>query len=73
MVSMSLLDEFRLDRTKLTLGTLADAGDEKAYWLSRTPEERLIALESLRQVAYGYDPDTTRLQRVLEVAQRKVV
>jgi hypothetical protein len=68
---MSLFDEFRLDRSHFSVGTLDDPGDEKAYWLSKTPEERLTALEYLRQVAYGYDPDTTRLQRVLEVAQRE--
>ena len=38
-----------------------------AYWHSRTPQERVWALELMRQKAYGYDPATTRLQRVLEV------
>jgi hypothetical protein len=68
---MSLLDEYRLDRSKLSVGSLDEPSDEKAFWLSKTPAERLRALEYLRQVAYGYDPDTTRLQRVLEVAQRE--
>jgi len=49
----------------------ADAAD-RAYWHSRTPEERLNALELMRQSAYGYDdPSTERLQRVLEIAQLK--
>ena len=68
---MSLLDEYRLDRTKLSVGSLDEPGDEKEFWLSKTPAERLRALEYLRQVAYGYDPATTRLQRVLEIAQRE--
>ena len=68
---MSLLDEYRLDRTKLSVGSLDEPGDEKEFWLSKTPAERLRALEYLRQVAYGYDPATTRLQRVLEVTQRE--
>jgi hypothetical protein len=39
------------------------------YWHSRTPQERLWALELMRQEAYGYDPATARLQRVLEIVQ----
>lgn len=69
---MRLIDVMRMDKSALSVGSLTEPGDEKAFWLSKTPEERLLALEYLRQVAYGYDPDTTRLQRVLEVAQREV-
>jgi len=32
-------------------------------------QERLAALELMRQKAYGYDPATMRLQRVLEITQ----
>jgi hypothetical protein len=39
------------------------------YWHSRTPQERLWALELKRQEAYGYGPATARLQRVLEIVQ----
>jgi hypothetical protein len=39
------------------------------YWHSRTPQERLCALELMRQEAYGYDPTTVKLQRVLEIVQ----
>ncbi len=67
---MSLIEEFRLDRTRFSVGRPDEPGDEKAFWLSKTPAERLLALEYMRQVAYGYDPATTRLQRVLEVAER---
>lgn len=59
----------RLDRTALSVGELGD-DDTRAYWAARTPEERLAALELLRQIIYGYDPATTRLQRVLEIAER---
>jgi len=43
--------------------------EDKTYWFHKSPKERLIALEYLRQVMYSYDPDTTRLQRVFEIAQ----
>lgn len=64
-------DAPRLDRRRLSVVKLGDKPDSRAYWLSKTPAERLAALEFLRQIAYpGYDPATTRLQRVLEVVQR---
>ena len=47
----------------------ADAEDKK-YWHSKTPTDRLIALELMRQSAYGYEnPTTRRLQRVLEIVK----
>jgi len=41
------------------------------YWHSRTPQERLWALELMRQEAYGYNPATVSVQRILEIAQVK--
>jgi hypothetical protein len=41
------------------------------YWHSRTPQERLWALELMRQEAYGYKPATVSVQRILEIAQVK--
>ena len=60
----------RLDKTAFCVSPLTGPSDEKAYWLSKTPGERLEALEIMRQIVYGYDPNTTRLQRLFEVAQR---
>jgi hypothetical protein len=54
---------------ELVEGTGFDQADKKSYWLSKTPYERLEAVELMRQVAYGYDPSGTRLQRVLEVTR----
>ncbi|MDM8009302.1 MAG: hypothetical protein QUV05_24435 [Phycisphaerae bacterium] len=71
MMTMSLIGEYRLDRTKFSVGSPDEPSDERAFWLRQTPAERLRALEHLRQVAHGYDPAATRLQRALEVAQRE--
>lgn len=61
----------RIDRTAFSVVSLDEAdGDEVEYWLSRTPYERLDALETLRQIVYGYDPITARLQRIFEIAER---
>jgi hypothetical protein len=67
------LDNARLDKTVFRVFSSfeeAEAAD-RAYWHSRTPSERLIAVELMRQTVYGYDPATARLQRVFEVAQLK--
>jgi hypothetical protein len=64
----------RMDKSAFTVFSSfeeADAAD-RAYWHSKTPLERLEALELMRQSAYGYeDPTTRRLERVLEVARLK--
>ena len=65
---MNAVDTFRMDKSVLSVTSLFDESDEKAYWLSKTPHERLEAVELMRQINYGYNPITSRLQRVLEVA-----
>jgi hypothetical protein len=57
-----------LDRDAFTVGT-HDDGDARRCWRARTGEDRLAALEFLRQVMYGYDPAADRIQRVLETAE----
>lgn len=64
---MTLVDRQTMDKTVFQIATLTDDSDEMGYWRVRTPAERLVALEWLRQVMYGYDPATTRLQRILTV------
>lgn len=58
-----------MDKSVIEIVALTDESDEKAFWQSKTPAERLAALEFMRQVMYGYDPDTARLQRVLTTAE----
>lgn len=67
---MRLIDEMKVDRSVFQVARLTDPSDEPAFWKTKTPAERLTAVEVCRQVAYGYDPDTTRLCRVLEIAER---
>ncbi len=66
---MDMPDIARVDRSAFEVGNLTDPSGDREYWLSRTVRERLEAAEMLRQIAYGYDPTTQRLQRSLEVAQ----
>jgi hypothetical protein len=63
--------EIRLDKTKISFSDSFDNTEEREYWWSRTPEERLLQVERLRRIAYGYDEDSQGLQRVLEIVERK--
>jgi hypothetical protein len=41
--------------------------EDLSYWLARTPEERIEAVEILRRQFYG---DTIGLQRIVRVVER---
>jgi hypothetical protein len=66
---MALVDEIRMDRSVLSVASTETPSDAREYWRTRTMEERLAALELTRQILNGYDPDTTRFQRILEIAR----
>jgi hypothetical protein len=65
-----LISTLKLDRSAFSVVSLTDESDEKSWWLARTPEERLRHMEILRRINYG-NRATTRLQRVLEITERK--
>ncbi|RME49980.1 MAG: hypothetical protein D6795_10865 [Deltaproteobacteria bacterium] len=58
----------RIDKSEFSISSLESESDEKSYWLSKTPRERLEAMELMRQISYGYDPARARLQKFFEVA-----
>jgi hypothetical protein len=68
----SRLVDYKKDmiRKMVALLNLKDAslpGNDLAYWLSKTPEERISTVEFLRKQRHG---DTARLQRIARVIQR---
>src|SRR3954454_13220720 len=64
-----MIDE-RIDRARLESTSFAEAdADDIDYWMSKTPTERIEALEYLRRWAYGDDQVDARLQRVLTAAR----
>jgi len=65
-----MLDFPNIQRDAFAVASVFEDSDEKSYWFSKSPYERLEAVELMRQIIYGYDPSTTGLQRVLETAQR---
>lgn len=61
----------RLDKTVMTIGPLDDSAERRTYWHSRTPAERWAAMEQMRRINYGEHAATGRLQRLLEVVERR--
>lgn len=65
-----LLEQARVDRSVFAVTTVQEAErEDRAYWKSRTPDERLAALELCRQIAYGCDPTARRLSRFFEIVE----
>jgi hypothetical protein len=52
---------------KGVLDTVSEARENLAYWLTRTPAERVEAVELLRRRMHG---SAARLQRVARVVER---
>jgi hypothetical protein len=69
-MARNLPANLKVDRRAFSVGSLTEPSDEKAYWLARTPSERLQQVEILRRINYGYRA-TVRLQRVLEITERE--
>jgi hypothetical protein len=61
----------RMDKSVFSVASLTDPPDEPGFWRSKSPDERLIAIELMRQAVYGYHAASTRLQRVFTTAELK--
>jgi hypothetical protein len=47
---------FRLDKNVISKGSFKEADDHRAYWLSKTPMERLQAAIYLQSIVFNFDP-----------------
>ena len=56
------MDFTRIDRTQVTRTTLGEDDGWVAFWLTKTLDERLEAIEHQRKALYGYE-NCPRLQR----------
>lgn len=59
----------RLDKRVVKVTSLDDIEEERKYWLSKSPSERIEAIEINRRMIYGQDRVASRLQRLLEVTE----
>jgi hypothetical protein len=66
---MKETDDTKLDEINLAVET---GITNPEFWHSRTPHERIRAMELMRQRDYGYDEHSApRIQRVIEIAMLK--
>lgn len=63
------MKSFALDRSTLSIGSLADEPDDLGYWLKQTPETRLAGIEFLRRQFFSYGEARPQLRRFFEIAQ----
>ncbi len=61
--------EFKLEKV-VTRTERHKAGYDKAYWDTKTPQERIDAVEFLRQQYIEYTNAPQRLQRVIKIVKR---
>ena len=62
-----------IDRKTLRVLTFAEAqAEDRRYWLSRSPVDRLRHVEFLRELNYGSKVLNEGFQRVLTVSERAV-
>jgi hypothetical protein len=68
---MDRFDFLKVRRDVFKVTSLFDRSDDKEYWLSKTPEERLEVVEIMRRIIYG-DEALKRLDKnFFEVVQRE--
>jgi len=65
-----MIQSVRMNKDAFSVATGFQNSDDTAYWHSISPLKRLEAVELMRQIIYGYDPDSERLQRVFTVVKR---
>jgi len=58
-----------LNKKIVTVTSLDDIEEEKKYWISKSPLERIEAIEINRRMIYGQDRVTSRLQRFFETSE----
>jgi len=58
-----------LNKKIVSVTSLDDIEEEKKYWISKSPLERIEAIEINRRMIYGKDRVTSRLQRFFETAE----
>ena len=58
-----------LNKKIVSVTSLDDIEEEKRYWFSKSPLERIEAIEINRRMVYGQDRATSRLQRFFETSE----
>ena len=65
------MEKPRLDRKAFSVERVEDLEEiDRTFWLSKSPTERLEAIELSRSLLYGKESTRARLRRVLEITRR---
>ena len=67
---MNILENINIDKSQFMVLSMDEKGNVNNYWHSKSPKERLRAIEIMRSINYGQDISTKRLQRIFEVIER---
>jgi hypothetical protein len=67
---MKTIQSPKMNKNIFSVVTDFSEANDKEYWFSLSPVERLEAVELMRQVIYGYDPSSDRLQRVFTIEDK---
>ena len=62
-------DAYPMDHGVLSIGSFDDEPDDLGYWLAQSPEDRLAAIEYLRQQLFTYGEARQKFRRLLEIAE----
>jgi len=58
-------------RKAVNRGSLQSPSRDRAYWMSRTPEERFAAVEALRREYYGADAVEQQMRKdIVRIVRR---
>ena len=68
---MDALHLARLDKTAFSVAFLTDESDEKQYWLTKSPYQRLRALELMRQIVVWLRSGYRTTSEFFEVVERE--
>ncbi len=71
-MNRDVISNLKIDRKAFSVVSLTDDSGEKAYWLARTPQERLQQVEILRRINYG-TKSAARIEKVIEIVDREHV
>jgi hypothetical protein len=65
---MESIDTMKIDTTAFSVAAGFNAKIKNEYWRSRTPEERINAVEIMREINYGSSYSRS-IQRFFEIAR----
>ena len=57
-----------LNKQVMKVTSFNDIAEEKDYWMSKSPRERIEAIEINRRMIYGQNRVASRLQRFFETS-----